>query len=147
MARVLWLILLAGGHTVLGESNAIPGSSRMIASGDELVASVIDSCFDGDDSVSRCMKLHTLSYLDHLTGRSAEDEDQMRSEDDGRLDDLVLDRVQRVLNTHEFKVQLPELLQGAVLSFRPTLGDLDVSLPPAPEGQARVFAEGTNSSM
>lgn len=154
MERVIWLILLAGSRAVLGEDNTIPGSSRGISTGDELVASVIDSCFDGDDSFSHCVKRHALSYLDNLTGEGQGralniDEEDNVSEDEGRLDSLVLDRVQRFLKTHEFKIQLPEFFQNAMLTFKPAhgLGDFDVTFPPAAEGVSRAYSEGTNSSM
>lgn len=70
MERVLWLVVLVSAG-VMGSSNEIPGSSRGIGSGDELVAAVVDSCLDGEMSVMKCMKLHTLSYLDHLTGEQS----------------------------------------------------------------------------
>ncbi|KAG8243150.1 Protein of unknown function (DUF1676) [Homalodisca vitripennis] len=151
MARVLWLVLILGG--VLGNSNHIPGSSRGISSGDELVASVIDSCFDGDDPFSKCVKLHALSYLEHLSGspgvstqgekRSLEDS---HSEDESQLDDLVFERVKRVLRSHQFKVHLPEFFfQEATVTFNPAQEEFDVSFPAAPEGEARAYSEGRNS--
>ncbi|XP_046670962.1 uncharacterized protein LOC124360970 [Homalodisca vitripennis] len=147
MARVLWLVLILGG--VLGDSNHIPGSSRGISSGDELVASVIDSCFDGDDPFSKCVKLHALSYLEHLSGspgistqgekRSLEDS---HSEDESQLDDLVFERVKRVLRSHQFKVHLPEFFfQEATVTFKPAQEEFDVSFPAAPEGEARAYSE------
>ncbi|XP_054257900.1 uncharacterized protein LOC128982872 isoform X2 [Macrosteles quadrilineatus] len=144
-AGLVWtsMVLVLG---VMGESNHIPGSSRSISSGDELVATVIDSCFDGDDSVTTCIKKNALSYLDHLTGptrdsRTFDEEKHLESEEG--LDDLILDRTRRFLNTHQFKVQLPEFLfQEAVLTFQPSKGlDFDVSFPPTVDGEGRAYSE------
>lgn len=133
-------------------SNTISGSTgrTIISSGDELVSTVVDNCFDGEMSVMRCIRWNALNYLDTIVG----EEKQARSldnekVDDNKLDKMILSRIKRYLKNKEFKLHLPEgFFQEAILTFRPSKGftDFDISFPPPPQNEARSSTEGKRES-
>lgn len=99
-------------------------TSRLQTS-DELLDSVISDCFEADTPMS-CLKVKVLSFLDTKLGVKSE---SARALDDNHIDKVIFDRAARILNTNEFRFQLPEFLfQGAEVSYRADRG-LDVDFP------------------
>lgn len=134
-------------------SNTIIGSTgrTIITSGDQLVSTVIDNCFDGEMSVMRCIRLNALNYLDTLVGEEKRSRslDNGKEMDDDKLDRMVMSRIKRYLKNKEFKLRLPEgFFQEATLTFRSSKGfaDFDVTFPPPPQSEARAMTEGKRES-
>ncbi len=94
-------------------------------SGDELVSSIVNECLDGE--TMPCLKGKVLSYLD--TQLNIDEETNERSFGKYDVDERIYDRVARLLNTKEFRVQLPEtFFDNAALTFRSDRG-IDIDLP------------------
>lgn len=154
MNRIKLFIILLSCYQVLSSqdtSNAISGSTgrATISSGDELVSSVVDSCFDGDMSVMRCIRLNALNYLDTVVGEEPERARSLDNADDDNLDRMIMSRIKRYLKNKEFKLHLPNgFFQEAILTFRPSKGfaNFDVSFPPPPLNEARSATEGKRES-
>ncbi|XP_032523624.2 uncharacterized protein LOC116774943 [Danaus plexippus] len=109
-------------------------TSRLSTS-DDLLNSVISDCF-GTESPTSCLKVKVLSFLDTKLGVTSE---SARAFDDNNIDKVIFDRVGRILNSNEFRVQLPEFIfQNAEVSYRADRG-LDVDFPEteAENGEAR----------
>uniref|UniRef100_A0A1Y9IVR7 Protein osiris 20 n=1 Tax=Anopheles minimus TaxID=112268 RepID=A0A1Y9IVR7_9DIPT len=104
-------------------SNLVEEERPRIASSEELLSSIVNECFDGA-SVMGCLKGKVLLYLDGMLGLR---EEEARSFADGNVDEVIFDRVGRVLATHEIRVQLPE---ETVVSYRADKG-LDIDVLPA----------------
>lgn len=93
-------------------------------SGDELVSSIVNECLDGE--TMPCLKGKVLTYLDTQLNI---DEQHERSFGKSDVDEKIYNRVARLLNTKEFRVQLPEtFFDNAALSFRSDRG-IDIDLP------------------
>ncbi|RZF47070.1 hypothetical protein LSTR_LSTR017650 [Laodelphax striatellus] len=141
---VLASCLVASGNNDL-ETNEI--SSRSISSADRLVSSVILDCLDGQHSAMRCVRVKTLEYLETIMpSKRALKTPAADVKDDTELDSRIGERVQRYIDTHQFKVQLPEFFfQGATLVFTPakSLLDFDVEFPQTSGGDQRSIDEGT----
>ncbi|XP_067007011.1 uncharacterized protein Osi20 [Anabrus simplex] len=152
MARVLLLVcLLAVVYSATAQENNVAENeivnSRRISNGEELVAAVVDDCFPGEDksqSSMSCLRMKVLTYLDSVMegnarGRSLEEE----KSDVEHLDAMIYSRVMRYLNTHEFKVQLPDFFfQNAVLTFRPSRGLSDFTVEfPEVKDESRAYSE------
>uniref|UniRef100_A0A182MK03 Protein osiris 20 n=1 Tax=Anopheles culicifacies TaxID=139723 RepID=A0A182MK03_9DIPT len=113
-------------------SNLVEEERPRIASSEELLSSIVNECFDGA-SVMGCLKGKVLLYLDGMLGLR---EEEARSFEDRNVDEVIFDRVGRVLATHEIRVQLPE---DTVVSYRADKG-LDIDVLPA--GLATEAARG-----
>lgn len=123
--KCLYLLLasaaLVHGYTL--KDNEIQ-TSRLSTS-DDLLNSVISDCFDTESPMS-CLKVKVLSFLDTKLGVTSE---SARALDEKNIDKVIFDRVGRVLNSNEFRFQLPEFLfQGAEVSYRTDRG-FDVDFP------------------
>ena len=58
-----------------------------------------------------------------------------RAFDDNNIDKVIFERVVRALNTHEFRVQLPEtLFQSSIITYRADHG-IDLEIPQQEEGK------------
>ncbi|XP_040158423.1 uncharacterized protein LOC120897530 isoform X1 [Anopheles arabiensis] len=113
-------------------SNLVEEERPRIASSEELLSSIVNECFDGA-SVMGCLKGKVLLYLDGMLGLR---EEEARAFEERNVDEVIFDRVGRVLATHEFRVQLPE---DTVVSYRADKG-LDIDVVPA--GLATEAARG-----
>ncbi|XP_053619532.1 uncharacterized protein Osi20 [Plodia interpunctella] len=114
-------LALVRGYTI--KDNEI--QTARLSTSDELLDSVISDCFEADSPTS-CLKVKVLSFLDTKLGVSSE---SARAFEEKNIDKVIFDRVGRILNTNEFRVQLPEFLfQGAEVSYRADRG-LDVEFP------------------
>ncbi|XP_072932716.1 uncharacterized protein Osi20 [Epargyreus clarus] len=122
---------LVHGYTI--KDNEIQ-TSRLSTS-DDLLNSVISDCFDTESPMS-CLKVKVLSFLDTKLGVTSE---SARALDEKNIDKVIFDRVGRVLNSNEFRFQLPEFLfQGAEVSYRADRGfDVDFPETEAENGEAR----------
>ncbi|KAM3959833.1 DUF1676 domain-containing protein Osi20 [Aphomia sociella] len=120
------LILLASVALVRGytlKDNEIQ-TARLSTSVD-LLDSVMSDCFETESPVS-CLKVKVLSFLDTKLGVTSE---SARAFEEKNIDKVIFDRVGRILNTNEFRFQLPEFLfQGAEVSYRADRG-FDVDMP------------------
>lgn len=158
----LWLLAGASAERVqdnqvfggVGEGEGeggLFGKPRKIRSGEELLSAIVTECLGGELPTMSCLRVKVLSYLDAvvgLHGASAAEVVSARSLGDGsadaKLDKLISARVQRYLNTHEFKVKLPEFIfQEGVLSFKPSEGIDGLQLTFPEQGEGRAFSEGT----
>ena len=134
-----------------GAGGGLFGKPRKIRSGEELLSAIVTECLGGELPTMSCLRVKVLSYLDAvvgLQGASAAEVVSARSLGDGsvdaKLDKLIAARVQRYLNTHEFKVKLPEFIfQDGVLSFKPSEGVDGLQLTFPEQGEGRAFSEGT----
>nr|NP_001299114.1 uncharacterized LOC106116190 [Papilio xuthus]BAM18101.1 osiris 20 [Papilio xuthus] len=82
-----------------------------------------------------CLKVKVLSFLDTKLGFSSE---SARALDDDNIDKVIFDRVGRILNSNEFKFQLPEFLfQSAEVTYRADRG-LDVEFPDEKSGNGEA---------
>uniref|UniRef100_A0A182QQJ7 Protein osiris 20 n=1 Tax=Anopheles farauti TaxID=69004 RepID=A0A182QQJ7_9DIPT len=113
-------------------SNLVEEERPRIASSEELLSSIVNECFNGA-SVMGCLKGKVLLYLDGMLGLR---EEEARAFDERNVDEVIFDRVGRVLATHEIRVQLPE---DTVVSYRADKG-LDIDVLPA--GLATDAARG-----
>lgn len=95
-----------------------------IHSSDELISNIVDDCFNSN--AMHCLKEKVLTYLDTMTG--VEEDVSGRAFDDDVIDKVIVDRVARILNTNEVRVQLPDtVFANSVLSYRADRGfDLEV---------------------
>uniref|UniRef100_A0A1A9VDP1 Osiris 20 n=1 Tax=Glossina austeni TaxID=7395 RepID=A0A1A9VDP1_GLOAU len=101
-----------------------------IYSSDDLISTIVDKCFTADGM--HCIKEKVLTYLDTVSG--IEEQISGRAFDDDVIDKVIVDRVARILNTNEIRVQLPEtVFANSVLSYRVDRGfDLEI-----PQSEAR----------
>uniref|UniRef100_A0A182T3S7 Osiris 20 n=1 Tax=Anopheles maculatus TaxID=74869 RepID=A0A182T3S7_9DIPT len=113
-------------------SNLVEEERPRIASSEELLSSIVNECFEGA-SVMGCLKGKVLLYLDGMLGLR---EEEARAFNERNVDEVIFDRVGRVLATHEIRVQLPE---ETVVSYRADKG-LDIDVLPA--GLATEAARG-----
>ncbi|XP_041763184.1 uncharacterized protein LOC121588839 isoform X2 [Anopheles merus] len=104
-------------------SNLVEEERPRIASSEELLSSIVNECFDGASAMG-CLKGKVLLYLDGMLGLR---EEEARAFEERNVDEVIFDRVGRVLATHEFRVQLPE---DTVVSYRADKG-LDIDVVPA----------------
>ncbi|KAL0861009.1 hypothetical protein ABMA27_009536 [Loxostege sticticalis] len=130
------LILLASValvHSSTIRDNEI-GTARLSTS-DDLLDSVISDCFGAETPMS-CLKVKVLSFLDTKLGVNSE---SARAFDEKNIDKVIFDRVGRILNNNEFRVQLPEFLfQRAEVSYRADRGfDVDFPETETENGEAR----------
>ncbi|XP_049880822.1 uncharacterized protein LOC126377173 [Pectinophora gossypiella] len=134
--KCIYILLLASAVLVQGytiKDNEV--ETARIQTSDDLLNSVISDCFEADSPIS-CLKVKVLSFLDTKLGVTAE---SARALDEKNIDKVIFDRVGRVLNTNEFRFQLPEFLfQSAEVSYRADRG-FDVEFPEAENenGEAR----------
>ncbi|KAG4068785.1 hypothetical protein HA402_002476 [Bradysia odoriphaga] len=122
-------VIAVNGATV--NSNFVIETPRL-NSGDELLSSIVNECFDSE--MMPCLKGKVLTYLD--TQLNIE-EQYGRSFGKADTDEKIYDRVARLLNTREFRVQLPEtFFDNAALTFRSDRG-IDIDLPNEVAEEAR----------
>ncbi|KAK3918826.1 DNA-directed RNA polymerase II subunit RPB1 [Frankliniella fusca] len=142
-----------------GGAGDLLGKPRKIRSGEELLSSIVNDCLGGALPTMSCLRVKVLSYLDTVVGAgaapSAAEVVSARALEDGsadaRLDKMIVSRVSRYFKSHEFRVNLPEMLfeEGGVLSFRPAQGvdGIEMSFPSdqeegAAQGRA-LLSQGT----
>ncbi|KAJ2941495.1 hypothetical protein O0L34_g14541 [Tuta absoluta] len=125
-------IVLVQGYAI--KDNEI--ETGRIQTSDDLLNSVISDCFEAESPVS-CLKVKVLSFLDTKLGVTSE---SARAFEESNIDKVIFERAGRILNTNEFRFQLPEFLfQRAEVSFRADRG-FDVDFPEEQEngnGEAR----------
>ncbi|XP_057652290.1 uncharacterized protein LOC130891508 [Diorhabda carinulata] len=84
-------------------------------SGDELVSTVLDNCIEMD-----CVKQNVLGYLNNVLHIQSDVQNTKN------LDAAILKRVRRVLDTHEFRLRVPEpILEQTDIVYNPKNG-LDI---------------------
>ncbi|VVC87877.1 unnamed protein product [Leptidea sinapis] len=128
---LLAFIVVVQGYSI--RDNEIE-TSRLQTS-DDLLNSVISDCFEADSPTS-CLKVKVLSFLDTKLGVRSE---SARALDEKNIDKVIFDRVGRIINTNEFRFQLPEFLfQSAEVSYRADRGfDVDFPEDASENGEAR----------
>lgn len=134
--KCLCLLLASAAlvHSYAIQDNEIE-TSRLNTS-DDLLNSVISDCFEAENPTS-CLKVKVLSFLDTKLGVTSE---SARAFDDKNIDKVIFDRVGRVLNNNEIRVQLPEFIfQNAEISYRADRGfDVDFPETNAENGEGSV---------
>ncbi|XP_073820411.1 uncharacterized protein [Musca autumnalis] len=115
------LFLVAANAAAIDNSIAEP----RIASSEDLITNIVDNCFN--ENGMHCLKEKVLTYLDNVSG--VEEEVSGRALSDDVMDKAITDRVARILNTNEIRVQLPQtLFDGSVITYRADRGfDLEVT--------------------
>lgn len=134
LCLVLAASVLVNGYTIA--DNEIVETPRLRTS-EELLDSVMSDCFQVE-ATSACLKAKVLSFLDTKLGVRTE---SARAFDDQNIDKVIFERVGRVLNTHEFRFQLPEFLfERAEVSYRADRGfDVDIPENNDENGEGTVF--------
>ncbi|KAH8288302.1 hypothetical protein KR054_000670 [Drosophila jambulina] len=123
-------LLLVASTSVSGAAieNAV---TPRIHSSDELISTIVDKCFHAN--AMHCLKEKVLSYLD--TVANVEEEVSGRALSDDVIDKVIVDRLGRILNTNEMRLQLPQtFFAGSVVTYRSDRG-FDLELPKE-EGRA-----------
>lgn len=83
-------------------------------SSEDLISNIVDNCFNANGM--HCLKEKVLTYLDTMAG--VEEEVSGRALSDDVMDKVITDRVARILNTNEIRVQLPQtLFNGDVMTY------------------------------
>lgn len=122
---LLVTLLFAAQCRAAAIDNAVVGEAR-ISTSDDLISTIVEKCFHSN--AMHCLKEKVLNYLDNVAGVGGESPSG-RAYDDNVLDKVIVDRVGRILNTNEFRVQLPEtLFASSVLSYRVDRG-FDLEIP------------------
>ncbi|XP_061394524.1 uncharacterized protein LOC133330071 [Musca vetustissima] len=105
-------------------------SEPRIHNSEELISTIVDNCFHANGM--HCLKEKVLTYLDTVVG--VEEDVSGRALNDDVIEKVITDRVARILNTNEIRVQLPEtVFANSVLSYRADRGfDLEI-----PQSEAR----------
>ncbi|XP_055853216.1 uncharacterized protein LOC129916970 [Episyrphus balteatus] len=132
--RVSYLIFIGCVMVTLVNAAAIDNSvysvEPRIRSSEELISNIVSDCFHAD--AMHCMKERVLIFLNSMAGV---DEEQGRSFSEDNIEKVIVDRVGRILNTNEFRLQLPQtFFQSSVMTYRADRG-FDLELPT--EGEAR----------
>lgn len=132
-----WLVLfasLAVAHSYTLKDNEV--ETARLDTSDDLLDSVISDCFK-DASPMSCLKVKVLSFLDTKLGVTSE---SARALDEKHIDKVIFDRVGRILNTNEFRFQLPEFLfQRAEVSYRADRGfDIDLPETDSENGEGKI---------
>ncbi|XP_075144497.1 uncharacterized protein LOC142219387 [Haematobia irritans] len=111
-----------------------------IHSSEELLSSIVDNCFNANGMY--CLKEKVLTYLDTVAG--VDEDVSGRAFNDDVIDTVITDRVARILNTNEIRVQLPEtLFASSVVTYRADRGfDLEI-----PQSEARDKKKNNNKLM
>ncbi|XP_043653520.1 uncharacterized protein LOC122620216 [Drosophila teissieri] len=124
------LLLVVASTSVSGAAieNAV---TPRIHSSDELISTIVDKCFHAN--AMHCLKEKVLTYLD--TVANVEEEVSGRALGDDVIDKVIVDRLGRILNTNEMRLQLPQtFFAGSVVTYRSDRG-FDLELP-KDEGRA-----------
>lgn len=120
---VLFSCAMAAVNGASVTNNLVIDTPRL-HSGNELVSAIVNECLDGE--TMSCLKGKVLTYLDTQLNI---DENAERSLGKSDIDEKIYSRVSRLLNTQEFRVQLPEtFFDNAALTFRADRG-IDIDLP------------------
>lgn len=114
--------------------NSVFTETPRINSGDEMVSSILNNCYDLD-----CLKGTVLSYLNTLVNERS---DAGRSLNTADVDEAIYNRVGRILNTYEFRMPLPEtFFHKSEITYRADRGiDVEVSKEAANEGDLLFFS-------
>ncbi|CAH0555711.1 unnamed protein product [Brassicogethes aeneus] len=89
-------------------------------SGDELVSTVLDNCAE-----IGCVKQNVLGYLDNVLHLQGDNRNAKN------IDAAIFKRAARVLNTHEFKLKVPDvIMENTEIVYNPVSG-LDITSPNA----------------
>ena len=94
------LLCVTVAHGASIDTNLVYETAR-IDSSEELVSSIISNCFDGETMT--CLKGKVLTYLDTVLNLR---EESARSFASKNVDEVIYDRVARVLATNELKMKL-----------------------------------------
>lgn len=121
LCLLLATVAVVRGYSIKDNEIDIP----RLRTSDDLLNSVISDCFEAESPMS-CLKVKVLSFLDTKVGVTSE---SSRALDEKHIDKVIYDRLARILNTNEFRFQLPEFMfQSAEVSYRADRG-LDVEFP------------------
>ncbi|KAK7870592.1 hypothetical protein R5R35_009096 [Gryllus longicercus] len=126
-----------------------------LATPDDLLWEVADECV-GASGAMHCLRRKVLAFLEAqgagVGGAGAVGAGGAAGralESDAQLDEAILSRVRRFVDTHQFRVQLPELFfQRATLTFRPARGLYNFQVHfPAEEGARDADASQARDMM
>ncbi|XP_013100652.1 uncharacterized protein LOC106082586 [Stomoxys calcitrans] len=120
----LGYLVLATANAAAIESNSV-GEPR-IKSSEDLLSNIMDNCLNANGMT--CLQERVLTYLDGVAG--VKEDVSGRAFSDDVMDTLIVDRVARVLNQNELRMEMPD---ASVISYRADRGfDLEV-----PQTEAR----------
>lgn len=126
---IVFGLLLAAVNGASLRTNEITETPR-IHSGEQLISSIIDDCFTID--AMACAKSKVLTYLDTVLGMKSEDARSFGSEN---IDKVIYDRVSRILNSNEIRVELPKVIFGDVVATYRADNGLGFTVSERPEGE------------
>uniref|UniRef100_A0A1I8NRM6 Osiris 20 n=1 Tax=Stomoxys calcitrans TaxID=35570 RepID=A0A1I8NRM6_STOCA len=96
-----------------------------IHSSEELISTIVEDCFHAN--AMHCLQEKVLTYLDTVAG--VDEDVSGRALSDDVVDKVIVDRVARILNANEIRVQLPQtFFANSVISYRADRG-FDLELP------------------
>ncbi|XP_075144648.1 uncharacterized protein LOC142219644 [Haematobia irritans] len=104
------------------------GEPRMKSSAD-LLSNIMDNCLNANGM--HCLQEKVLHYLNGIAGiNEAEDEVSGRALSDDGMDKVIVDRVARILNDNEIRMEMPD---ASAITYRADRGfDLEI-----PKSEAR----------
>ncbi|XP_075144647.1 uncharacterized protein LOC142219643 [Haematobia irritans] len=112
------LLLVAVNAAAIDNSVAEP----RIKSSEDLLSNIVDNCFNANGM--SCIKEKVLTYLDGVAGVQ-EEEVSGRALNDDVMDKVIVDRVARILNDNEIRVEMPD---SSALTYRADRGfDLEIT--------------------
>lgn len=127
---VLLVCLMHTAYAGVVDNTVYSERTERISSGNELISTILNNCYD-----MSCLKGNVLNYLNTFLGIDG----QVAARSAQNVDEQIFDRVARVLNTNEFKFELPEtFFRKSVVSFNGERGfDVKVSQEAAVEGMCQ----------
>lgn len=123
MSRLTFLFCIGFLVSLVCSASISDNTIEKIENNEELISSIISQCF-GPLNTMACLKEKVLTYLDTIMGLK---EEESRSFAGETIDEVIYNRVARILATNEIKLQLPEhLFEGISLKYNPKNGlDID----------------------
>lgn len=111
--------------------NSVYAERGRINSGDELVSTILNNCYNMD-----CLKSNVLKYFNTIMGIEDRSARSLES-----VDEQIFDRVAKYLKTNELQFELPEtFFRKSEITFRADRGfDVKVSEEAATEGIKFVY--------
>lgn len=126
ICKIIALLCIAQSALAGVVDNSVYTEHARINSGSELVSTILDTCYD-----MKCLRTNVLKYLNSFLNIDERSARSMES-----TDEQIYDRVARILQTNEFKFELPEVFfEKSQITFRGDRGfDIKVSEDAVNEG-------------
>ncbi|XP_063706257.1 uncharacterized protein LOC134835315 [Culicoides brevitarsis] len=121
MSRLTYLFIFGFLASSVYAASISNKPNDKIENNEELLSSIISDCF-GPSNTMACLKEKVLTYLDTILGYKEES----RSFSQQNIDEIIFNRVARILATNEIKVKLPnKIFEGITIKYN-TVSGLDL---------------------